>query len=122
MQLGCVSSRNHFFPFFRSETFTFLKEHKRHLSEFFRESTLTYFLQTHTYQQHKNQENNDDVNNNQHHYNTFIKVQITTSPHSRSSEHLERKAPTFFPTFKQLDNLKNDSNMIRTSAEKQQIS
>ena len=37
------------------------------------------------------------------------------------SDTVERKAPTFFPTFKQLDNLKNDSNMIRTSAEKQQI-
>ena len=65
-------------------------------------------------------------------YSSFfgIKILKILSKHSRtifwsytrSSEHLEMKAPEFFATFKQLDYLKNDSNMICTSAEKQQIS
>ena len=41
---------------------------------------------------------------------------------SRSSEHLEMKASTFYATFKQLDSLKYDSNMICLSPKKQQIS
>ena len=42
--------------------------------------------------------------------------------YSKSSEHLERKALAFFATFKQYDKSKNDSNIICTSAKKQQIS
>ena len=36
--------------------------------------------------------------------------------------YLERKAPAFFATFRQLDNSKNDSNMIFTSQKKQENS